>query len=190
MDITLFITAHSACDTDYLPRLYRIIQEAKSGLETPYFMIDTGQAWSADGWLSLATEHRAGYFIMDAMGYNAAFADGLGDDGWQRAQPHMQLKLIPPDATAILTYQQQYRFRVRRDVTLMEVIIDDGVLVLPMPPKGTLALVQITLDSMTIQQKSVMMVTELTLPHPTIVGAIEFVESEARYYQKKRGDTS
>lgn len=181
------VSAHTQTDTDYLPRLFNVIRASKQDITTPVFLIDTGQACDDDHWLCQATENRAPYFILDAMGYNAAFADGLRGDAWQQAQPHMQLRLIPAGATAVLTYQDSLRFRVRADAESDQPIIDGNVLVLPLPQKNTLLCVEITTAPMKIVKTWVKMVDDNTLPNPTIVGAIEFVDAEARYYLKRRG---
>jgi hypothetical protein len=53
-----------------------------------------------------------------------------------------------------------------------------------MPTRGLI--LHMTLDAQTITQQTVLRLTDAHLPDPTIAGAVEFIVSEARYYQKKR----
>ena len=180
MPIELLITANSLGDMAYFPRLYTAIKSYRQQLGAT-LLIDTGAAWSSAAWLCVATENRAPYIILDAMGYTAAFADGLGVAQYEKVQSLLQMQLIPPTDTRSLPIQDS-ALTVRAGA--VQVSIEDDILVLPLPPQYSLLHLTIALNPLRLVDSNVIGISPTTLPDPTIAGAVDFVADEARYYQK------
>lgn len=170
----LLVTANLAGDLRFLPRCYSAIKTLK-----PTVLVDTGRACAEDQWVCAATENRAPYVVMDAMGYHLAFADDLSSESHAKLQATIQTQVVPADRIATLS--DGLRVQVTDDET--PTFSESGILHLPRPPKTHLLVID--LNAVTIIQTSVTIVT--AAPEATIAATVEFVESEARYYQNKRG---
>lgn len=181
--IYLFVTGHCEGDLGYLPRLHTALQQRITQLGSKAYRIDAGRAWSAASWICQATENRAPYIILDAMGFDIAFADGLRADGFEKLEDQLMMRLADPNQLAQLeTPIAELLLRV--DESSVQAQISDGVLSLPIPAFGQI--LQLGFVGATIQQQDILTVEPSTLPDATIAGTIEFVMSEARYYQKNQ----
>ncbi|MFP4321811.1 MAG: hypothetical protein ACLFTK_05090 [Anaerolineales bacterium] len=181
----LLITAQAAGDLPYLARLFTTIKGINGTLDGAVKMIDTGGAWSADSWLCQATENRAPYVVLDAMAYYLMFVDGLDDPALDRIAGHVMAQLATPRAFVPLELDGGLLW-LKRDESLREARRETDELHLPVPPKGEIY--RITLDPLMLLllETQRYLVPDDALPDATIVGTIEFVENEARYYQKRR----
>lgn len=174
----LLVTANSAGDLDYFPRLYRALRDLRGRLGGAVWLIDTGGAWSADEWLCVATENRAAYLILDAMGYTLAFADGLTVANFEKLSGQVLMQLQPADQIAQMTHAEK--------VLYLGLGGETELLNLPQPPKGRIQQLDIDpLSGALIGQTAHDMPLE-TLPDATIAATLEFISSEARYYQKQQ----
>lgn len=174
----LLVTANSAGDLDYFPRLYRVLRDLRARLGGVIWLIDTGGAWSSDVWLCAATENRAAYLILDAMGYTLAFADGLTLANFDKLSGQVLMRLQPADQIASMTYAEMLLY--------LGLGGDTELLNLPQPPKGTIQQLDIDpLSGEVVGQKSHDVPAD-TLPDATIAATLEFISSEARYYQKQQ----
>lgn len=190
MQVEVLITANTAGDLAYLPRLYTALRELKTNCTGKVLLVDTGRAWSAQEWVCQATENRAPYLVMDAMGYDFIFADGLTPEAQERLRGQVLAVLAAAEAA--------YRFENRglllvSDPALSEPQLEGDRLRLPLPPKTVIGEVSLDLgidSAWTITAVAWHHVPAATLPDPTIAGTVDFVISEARYYQKKRSTPS
>jgi hypothetical protein len=183
MPLDVFVTANMQGDLDMLPRLYTAIRRARELVPNTALLIDTGRAWSAESWVCTATENRAPYFALDAMGYDAAFADGLSLAEFDKLRGELQMQLLASEAQfdyALNGVNLSFGVATNTDAASMQ----SGLVRVPMPTRGLI--LHMTLDAQTITQQTVLRLTDAHLPDPTIAGAVEFIVSEARYYQKKR----
>jgi hypothetical protein len=181
----ILVTANSQGDTAYFPRLYTAIRELKGLLGGKAWLVDSGGAWSEDNRLCQITENRAPYLILDAMGYDLVFADGLSPANLERLQSQMLSKIVPEDYPARLFIQDR-EFLVMPDRNLSAASIQGNYLKLPLPPQKTIYRLRLDVTNAVILETMLYPVQDDRLPDATITGAVEFVESEARYYQKKQ----
>lgn len=182
----LLITAQHRGDFAYLPRLFSQIKQLKRSLEGKVFLIDTGLAWSAESWVCVATENRAPYLVMDAMGYNFAFADGLVTESLIRLRMMVQVELLPVGSMIRLTFEDQL-LEIAVNPALEEPTLAGQRLTLNHPARGTIR--HMIISQNTLQQDHVITVNRKLPPDPTIAGTVEFVEGEARYYlNNRKGD--
>jgi len=197
MRLDVFVTAHIEGDLDLMPRLYTAIRGAKDTVPGASLLIDTGRAWDAKSWICGATENRAPYFVLDAMGYDAAFADGLVH--FDKLHGELQMQLLVPEAQFAYDVNG-VKLSLGVATNTDEAAIQSGQVRLPMPSQGVILhltldltqdsapqqIIQQTIIQQTIIQQTIIRLTDAHLPDPTIAGAVEFIVSEARYYQKKR----
>jgi hypothetical protein len=181
---TLLVTAHHQGHLAYLARLQTYLHQVRAALETPCLLLDVGGAWSTQAWVCQATENRAPYLVMDAMGYAGAVADGLDAVNLERLIPLVQLQFIPPQ-----TLFGVGGATARVDSALDQARVRGDLLELPMPPAYTLLRLTLRSAPLEILHSQIDQVGyNQMLPDPTITATIDFVEGEARYYQKKKGN--
>jgi len=178
MTLHLLVTANSGGDLDYLPRLHTALQTHKKKLVGAVLLIDSGGAWSAAVEICRLTENRAPYLVMDAMGYDLIFADGLSPADLTRVQAQVAVRLTT-DIRAIIK-GEGYHLLLERHPNPAPVLNGEN-LRLPSPPKN--AILHLSLTAERLEGFSLLPVEGQ--PDPTIAGTIEFVVSEARYYHKK-----
>jgi hypothetical protein len=183
----LLITAHAEGDLPYLARLFTYLKHISGDLEGAVKCIDTGAAWSDAAWICQATENRAPYVILDAMAYYLLFVDGLSDPALDRIAGHVVAQLATPRAFVPLELDGGLLW-LQRHPELSEARRETDELHLPLPPKGEIY--RVTLDPLilTILDTGRYHLPPETLPDPTITGTIEFVQGEARFYQKRGPD--
>lgn len=173
----LLITAHLEGRINDLPRVYTALQRLRRAVAEKCLLIDTGLAWSEDAWACQATENRAPYIVLDAMGYHMAFADGLNEESRAKLAAQVQVNLVAGDTAEIEGIQ------LARDAQIQAPYLESGRLMLPLPPRYTILAVHYA-DGEILAVESHNIGAD-ALPDATIAGTVEFVESEARYYAKK-----
>lgn len=186
--ISILLTAQHRGDLRYLPRLASRLKALRQGASS--LLIDSGGAWSAEDALCQITENRAPYLAMDAMGYNLIFADGLSPQNRERLLAMMQARLQPQHESATLILPEGQALQVRADAALSQPHFDGDMLHLHQPPTGTIQPITLDLESGQLSLDDLISVGMKPLPDPTISAVVEFIASEARYYQKKKGDSA
>lgn len=184
--VHVFVTAHSHCDLAYLPRLYTYLKHLKKTLDGPIVVIDSGVAWSNGEWLSVVTEHRAPYILLDAMGYTAAFCEGLSPDNIEKLHPQLQLQLLAPSQATVISLSTGETITVAQHPQNNQIEAQGQTLYIPLTPHRTIGYAHIALAPLTVLETQLYQVPATTLPDSTIAGTIEFVQDEARYYQKQK----
>ena len=205
MHLTILYTANIQGELDLLPRLYGHISRLKRGYEGRVLLLDAGNACADEAWHCEITGGRSTLLVLDAMGYHAANASGflteegrdkLADnllkmavigqgDHWLEkdvlvtigdvtpAQSHdMHIILAPDETTSLESRTLRLAAVEQGQVGIVQVSSADG--------NGRLAITEYTVEMLPVG----------ILPDPTIAATVDFVLSEARYIQKRRGDAS
>lgn len=185
MQLDVFVTANIQGELDMLPRLYTALRGMKESAPGKVLLMDTGRAWAADSWVCKATENRAPYIALDAMGFDAAFADGLSPTAFDKASAQVQMQLIVPGAQFYFALDA-VGLNFMPDESASQASMQSSQVRLPMPSQGTIHHLSLDVSGQTIAQQKTIPIPDAILPDPTIAGAVDFIVSEARYYQKKR----
>jgi hypothetical protein len=185
MQIDVLVTANIQGNLDSLPRLYTALRRIKDSAPGTVLLMDVGRAWSANSWICQMTENRAPYIALDAMGYDAAFVDGLSPTEFDKVNAQVQTQLVVSGV--------QFNFVLDAvglsfvpDESASEATMQSARVRLPMPSQGTIHHLRLDVIGQTIAQQHTIPIDATILPDPTIAGAVDFIVSEARYYQKKR----
>ncbi len=197
--IPVLYTANLRSDLALLPRVatqLKHIRQQYGVNPPPILMLDLGNAWSDEQWVSQITEHRAPYIILDAMGYTAIYADGLDIGGILGLQEVVQAHLM----NATMTYHWK-----KRDMSLY--IGNQGPLPRiswsPQPvsehlyehtsqhltlytPLQGIGHLEIEYPSLNVQTANYVPFDPQARPDPTIVATIDYVIGEARAYFRKQ----
>jgi hypothetical protein len=200
MRLTVLYTANLRGDIERLPRLYTCLRQLQTQATGRILLLDAGEACAAGVWHCDVTRGRSMLLALDAMGYHAANAtgyltaagrvklaenllniavlmegevweqDGVAvttDDPPSQAQP-LHIALTPASETRLDQH------------TLHLATINAGqvgaVHIGPAAGNGRLAILQTAIHTL----------PPTTLPDPTIAATVEFVLSEARYYQRRQ----
>ncbi|MCB9437402.1 MAG: hypothetical protein H6673_10480 [Anaerolineales bacterium] len=190
----IIYTAHLHAQFEWMPHIFTQIRQLR---ESPSLLLDLGGVSSPENWVCQATENRAAYIILDAMGYHVAYADGLTTSAIIGLQPQVQVRLLDNSIFYRWTWRE-WSLNVGPTAPAPSVTwaIESsnyqpqaGRLVLE-PRANHLGLLRVQWPDMTILKSSYIPFDLSTPPDPTITAAIEFVEREARFYeQKQRGDS-
>ncbi len=199
--LTILYTQNLRGDLHVLPRLYSFIQKLKARYAARPLLLDLGASCQADVWHCDATGGRSTLVVLDGMGYHAANVNDL-----LAAGSRQRLKNLI--STAMIDAQHSWRYDIPPER-------DEGIIVSlqPSPAMHLNILLQATdktrLDSRTLHLRAVRggeiglaqvaaigaaptlthsdvlrMPAELH-PAPTISAAVELVEDEARFLQKR-----
>lgn len=205
LTLTVLYTANIRGDIHMLPRLYTFMQTLKPTERQGTLILDLGNSCADDVWHCAVTDGRSTLIVLDGMGYHAVnvadsleaghrekVADivtmGLVDDEhrWHYHIPpvidkSIQATLHPTDASS----------RLQICLSPAETThIDGNTLYLADIQAKHIGIIHVDIhDSPTITHQEQHQLPAQTPPNPTIVASVEFVESEARYFQKKQSNT-
>ena len=206
--LTILYTANLQADFDLMPRVFSTIQRVRRSLPDggwPFLLLDLGGACNTDTWICQATENRAPYLVLDAMGYNAVRADGLDRAGIMSLQPAVQLRLL--DDRMVYRWQWQdmsvnigprgekpaITWTIAATSTQAEESADffiaEGGRVTLFLLKGELGMIQLVWPEMEVVAARCIAFDDPVRRDPTIAAAIEFVEREARFYAQRNQGT-
>lgn len=201
--IILFTSGFQA-NFDMMPRAFTTIQQIRSEFAEPahpILLIDLGGVHHRESWVCQATENRAPYLILDAMGYAVSRADGLDVGGIIGLQDVVQMKLMDDSIVypwrwhdiiihvgskgdvPCISWSTDFSSTSTEEIYSQE---SDGHLKLH-PINGSLGFIRAQLPSLHVLEAKQIEFSTTARPDPTIVAAIEFVEREAQYYAQKRG---
>lgn len=188
-----------------LPRLYTFIQTLKPEKRQGTLFLDLGNACADDVWHCNITRGRSTLIVLDGMGFYCVNIDGALDP-MNRAkteevvtmglvdQSHDWTYHIPPVTdpsirVAVNPIVDEI-LRLQIDLTPADTTyIEHGILRLADVSAGQVGVVTVDLQgTATITSTAVHDLPAGTPPNPTIVASVEFVESEARYFQKKQNE--
>lgn len=202
LTLTLLYTANIRGDIHMLPRLYTFMQTLKPAERQGTLILDLGNSCADDVWHCAITQGRSTLIVLDGMGYHAVnvagslettyrpkVADrvtmGLVDDA------HTWSYDIPPikDETVQVTHHPA-ELSCRLQICLSpaeSTHLEGNLLYLADIPAKHIGIVHVDLSNLpTITHQNVRALPADTPPNPTIVASVEFVESEARHFQKKQ----
>ena len=202
LSLTLLYTSNLGGDLHLLPRLYAFIQSLKPARRQGALLLDLGHACADEVWHCRLTQGRSMLIALDGMGCHAANVAGALDPISRRkieAQITMALVddsqdwhyQIPPvsDRSIIAAVRPQDQ-DARLQICLSpadETAVQGNVLYLGDVRAGQVGLVRLDLHSAPrITASRIHDLPPDTPPNPSLAAAVEFVESEARYLQKKR----
>jgi hypothetical protein len=184
MTLHVFLTANLAGDLDALPRLYTLLAILRSGLDAPATLIDLGGACHPAQWICQATENRAPYVVMDAMGYHQAVSSILDEENRQKLGAMVQMEIVFP-ADLPLQVGEWHLMPHSTTSTTPTAALKGRLCRVQLPPTHTIDHLQLEDDGQASIDRHP--VPHATLPDPTIAGTVEFVKREVRYYQSKKG---
>lgn len=200
LSLTLLYTAHLRGDIHLLPRLYTFIQRLKPRRRQGVLLFDLGHACADEVWHCRLTQGRSMLIALDGMGFHAANAAGTLNADGRQVEAQMTMALvddgqdwayhIPPITDrSIIAVVQPKAARARLQICLSaadETRIQGNVLYLGDVGGGQVGRVCLDLHSAPrITASGVHDMPADTLPNSSLAATVEFVESEARYLQKK-----
>lgn len=202
LSLTLLYTSNLGGDLQRLPRLYAFIQRLKPARRQGVLLFDLGHACADDVWHCRLTQGRSMLIALDGMGYHAAnVADALDTISRRKIEARITMALvddshdwhyqIPPvsDRSIIAAVRPKAK-RARLRICLSPAnatAVQDNALYLADVRAGQVGRVRIDLHPKPrITASGIHDLPPDTPPNPSLAATVEFVESEARYYQKNR----
>ncbi len=207
--LNILITANLRGDFDAFPYLATTLRAARvqssSEAPRPTLVLDLGQAWSGENWLCQATENRAPYLILDAMGYTVVRADGLDVGGILGLRSSVQVTLLD-DSIAHKWRKDNIELNIGRPAQTpairwalphekpasVEKWYDEteGALLL-YPPTDYVGKLVVDYPSLNVIESEKLPI-RANRPDPSILEMVKFVEQEARAYQARqsKGDSA
>lgn len=204
LTLTILYTSNIRGDIHMLPRLYTFMQTLTPDTRQGTLLLDLGNACGDDVWHCGITRGRSTLIVLDGMGYHCANIDGALDP-INRAKTEEVVTMglvdkahhwtyhIPPvtDETLQATVNPSNDDTLRLQMDLSpaeETQIEDRILRFADVTAGQVGVVMVDLSNNTphITASEIYDLPAGTPPNPTIVASVEFVESEARYFQKKQ----
>ncbi|HEX2907866.1 MAG TPA: hypothetical protein VHO69_13440 [Phototrophicaceae bacterium] len=207
VNLTLFYSANLRGDLERLPRLYTFIKALVSGdrsrtapTSEQFLLLDLGNACAPEVWHCAVTEGRSMLIGLDAMGYHAArvsitaaararLHDNLLalalvdlDHPWQNGN----ILVTASDSSDQLSAENGLRVVLAPAATTY---LDGRILHLADVQSEQVGIVQVSLEPALLYHR-IETLPPQTLPDPTITATIDFVLSEARAVQRRRGGSS
>lgn len=197
--LTIIYSQHIGGDLAMLPYFYNFLLGLKQGYDSSALLLDLGDSCADDVWHCEATKGRSTLIVLDGMGYHAANVRGLlGDTEREKLKNSVSMGLV--------TERHAWRYFVPpvRDEDMLiasvpipalrlcivaspaaETTLEYRTLTLQSVEKKQVGLVKIDLSSMNITENTVVTMPKGLKPDPTISAAVELVEEEARFLQKR-----
>ena len=197
--LTILYTANLNGDLQLLPRLYTYLQKLKSEQDNPVLLLDLGNSCAEDVWHCVVTGGRSTLVVLDGMGYHAANVAGFLEAS-QRDNLRNSL------TTGMVDEQHSWRYHVPpvRDETVIiagvetpaltlcivaaiatETRFDSRTLWLQGVEKGQVGLVEVDVPALKILHNEIHDMPKGLKADATIAAAVEFVEDEAQFLQKR-----
>lgn len=193
--LTLLYTYDLRGDLALLPHLFTVIQQRRRGLKGErVLLVDLGASCDPIVWPCGITEGRAPLLVLDAMGFDVANVQGvLTPDVRDKLAEQVTIALVD-DEHVHLQDDVLFALRPQAEIAGMQVMLrperetrlDDSLLRLGRVRAGQVGYVR--LHGSRLVDRGVDTVRANTLVDPTIAGTVDFVISEARYYERKQGD--
>lgn len=196
--VSLLFTQNLQGDLRFLPRLSRVLMQLRIEDRRSY-TLDLGNSCTPGVWHCEATDGRSMLIALDGLNYNAANAEGLAD----HARPHLSRSLV--SLKAVNAGHPDWIERVAlvssapdgpipgAEMTLvvkpnLEARVTDTVIEFPAVERYRIGRLRVRVDTVPFELVSVEMfdVPPTTPPDPVISGMIDFIEGEARHYQKRK----
>lgn len=197
--VSLLFTQNLQGDLRFLPRLARVLMQLRIEDRRSY-TVDLGNSCTPGVWHCEATEGRSMLIALDGLNYNAANADGLAE----HARPQLSRSLVSlkavngghPDwieRVALVTSLPDEPIS-GAEMTLvvkphLAARVTDTVIEFPAVERYRVGRLRVRTDTAPFELIGVEMfdVPLSTPPDPVISGMVDFIEGEARHYQKRKG---
>lgn len=205
LSLTLLYSAGIGGDLALLPRMHTFLQRLKPAEGQGALLLDLGGTCADSVWHCRATGGRSTLIVLDGMGYHAANVEGALD-AENRDKLAGQVTLALVDATRDWRYRVPpvsdpgiiATLRPRESAARLQIALTPApetrlagnVLRLGEVSAGQVGQVLVDLrGSPRIVSASAHTMPADTPPNPSIAGAVEFVEAEARYFAKQARQT-
>lgn len=203
--ILLLCTAHLQADFDRFARLGTLLRrERQAAAGAPVFVLDLGDSGADGVWLCQATEGRAPFVVLDAVGYDLAVTGKLeGNDltpeALEMLRDTVAMTLLPWQASArlargdvafeVTTGGGERSPFVRLDLDRATVPEQGSPLseIGDVPPRSLLRLV-VAWPEWQVRDVALLDI-DAAAPDPVVQAAIDFVMSEARAYAQRKGES-
>lgn len=201
--LDILYTENIGGDLDLLPPLYTFMRDlaAQRGLHKPLWL-DLGRSCLPSVWPCALTGGRSTLVVLDAMGYHAAnVVDALDPTARPKLEPHVRIGLVdaahtwvydvPPDRDeGIIACWRPADAPPRRLQIVLDPAprthLDANTLYLASVPKGVVGMARLlATDPPRLLTAETHPLPTATPPHPVIVGTVDFVRAEARYYERQ-----
>jgi len=196
--LTFIYTHNLRGELALLPRMYTFIRRLRGELAAGQTLfVDLGASCEPAVWPCGITQGRSTLIVLDAMGYHAANVQGV-------LSPANRAKLTAQVGLHLVDDKHPHIKDGLAFVSAADIHVDPIQLRVVLAPadaaahaKGTLTLTALEtgqvgvarIDADGTLHHSVHTLPADTPPEPTISGAVEFVQDEARYFEKRqRGD--
>ncbi len=206
LSLSLIYSANLRGDIALLPRLFTFLQRLKQAAGPDSLILDLGKSCDGAVWHCRQTAGRSMLIALDGMGYHAAnVAEAL--DATNRKQVAEQVTMALVDRANPWRYRLPQFADASEDAGIRLTImpsamparlqiclapaertrLDGHVLYLQNVCAGQVGTVSVDLrGSPRIRHRAIQDLPPDTPPNPSIAGAIEFIESEARFFHRKR----
>lgn len=206
--ITVLYTCNLRGDLVILPRLFSFIRQLRAHFSTEpvkqceddpapslsrILLLDLGESCAPDVWHCDITGGRSVLVALDGMGYDAANVSAF-------ATPDLREKLGANVRLALVDEAHDWTWEgVRVALTAggegttislapaATTHIEGNTLHLQEVKAGQVGMAQIAPRPLLLLQQDVFDLPTMAQPDPTIAGIVDFILSEARYTQKRRG---
>lgn len=204
--VTVFTTANLRGAVELLPRLASLILRERRAVTGVTLLLDLGDTCSAESWVCRATQGRAPFLLLDAIGYDAAFIGGealtIPPDAFRRLRDRIVMPLflwhraseltrrglrfsfaagsaaLPPDAPG---------FRVSRDTPDLAAA-ERGTILLGNVPAGHVGRIEVRWPQCDLVSARAIALDEAEPPEPTIAAVLDLVIEEARSFAQQQGE--
>ena len=190
--LSIFYTAHIRGDLALLPRLHTFLTRLMADYERKNtLLLDLGTSCSDAVWHCRATGGRSILLALDAMGYHAANVEG-------QLEPAQRLLLAPQVTLGLVDAAHDWRWgkgsalvtlKPREDHAGLQICLRASertaltgkTLRLAEVVKGQVGVARLQMgDGLALLDAEARSMPSSTPPNPSIAGAVEFIESEAR----------
>lgn len=195
--LTILYTCDLRGALDTLPSLYTFLKTLKHTAARPadrLLLLDLGGSCIPEAWPCAVTEGRSTLLALDGMGYHAANVQGdLTPSSRARLEDQVALALVYDDhphgwddvllSSRPIPAQTTYSLCVSL-TPAARTHLQDGWLSLARVPGGSVGVARVTGAHI---HAEIHALPPATPPDPTIAGVVDFIRSEARYYENRRG---
>jgi len=204
---TIFTTANLRGAMDLLPRLASLILRERRAARGITLLLDLGDTCSPDAWLCRATQGRAPFLLLDAIGYDAAFIGGedvpLPPDAFRRLRDRIVMPLFLWHRVSELTKRGHVfafaagraalpagspGFHINRQQPA-PAVAEGRTIILGDVPHGHVAQITIELPDWTLVDAHLIALDPAEPSEPTIAAVLELVTDEAHTYAQQQGGT-
>jgi hypothetical protein len=199
--VSLLFTQNLHGDLRFLPRLSRVLMHLRIEDRRSY-TVDLGNSCAPDVWHCEATDGRSMLIALDGINYSAANAEGLAE----QARPQLSRSLVT--LKAVSAAHPDWIERVAlvaappdepipgAEMTLvvkpsLQARVTDTMIEFPAVERYRIGRLRVRIDTIPFELVSVEAfdVPPTTPPDPVVSGMIDFIEGEARHYQKRKSQS-